>query len=145
VQCNILLNMLTTGEDEYSGPTLINLQSKKQPRCIIMAQNSQMLHSTTQSNSINIPCAVHLLLQSFYGAQDKITIKKLAAGQPYHRPTNTSCSSTCRTKEWEQNGLSGSEEMRDAIIWREKKHIYSDPASRRFIGIFYRFHTCSLA
>ena len=152
MQCNILLNMLRADQDECPGPALIDLHnvktalgSKKQPSCIIMAQKPQMLHSTSQPNSVKIPCVFHLLLQSFYGAQDKFTIKKLAAGQPYHRPTNTSCSSTCRTKEWEWNGLSGFAERRDGIIWRGKKQKYSDPASRRISGIFYRFHTCSLA
>lgn len=93
---------------------------KKQPSHIIMAHNPEMLHSISQPNSVKIPCVFHLLLQSFYGAQDKITIKKLAAGQPYHRP-KTSCSSICRAKGREWNGLLGSAEMRDGIIWRGKK------------------------
>lgn len=122
-----------------------NIGSKRQCNRIIMAQNPQMLHSTSQPNSVKIPCVFLLLLQSFYVAQDKITIKKLAASQPYHRSTNTNCSSTCRTREWEWNGLSGSAAMRDGIIWREKRQKYSDPSSRRINGIFCRFHTCSLA
>lgn len=151
VQCNILLNMerprwITWSSTDRSSQCEDTIGSKKQPSRIIMAQNPQMLHSTPQSNSVKIPCVFHLLLQSFYGAQDKIRIKMLAAGQPYDRPTNTSCSSTCRTKEWEWNGLSGSAEMRDSIVWRgKKKQKYSEPASRRITGIFYRFHTCSLA
>lgn len=37
-----------------------------------------MLHSASQA----FPYIFHLLLQSFCGAQDKITTETLAAGQP---------------------------------------------------------------
>lgn len=58
-----------------------------------------------------------------------------------HRPTNISCTSTCRAKEKELNGLSGSVEMRDGIIQRGEKQKYSHLVSRRMYGIFYRLHT----
>lgn len=58
-----------------------------------------------------------------------------------HRPTNISCTSTCRAKEEELNGLSGSVEIRDGIIQRGGKQKYLHLVSRRMYGIFYRLHT----
>lgn len=97
-----MLNMPRTDQDLYPGPTLIdphNVKIPKQPSSIIVAQNPQNLDSSSQPNTVKIPHNFHLFLQSIYGSQDKIAIKKSAAGQPYHRPTNISCTSTGRAKE----------------------------------------------
>lgn len=76
-----MLNMPRTDQAPYPGPLMYphDVKIPEQPSSIIVAQNPQNLDSSSQPNSVKIPCDFHLLLQSIYGSQDKITIKKSAA------------------------------------------------------------------
>lgn len=68
--------MQRIGQDLYPGPPLIDPHSvkiPKQPTYIIMAQEPQILDSSSQPISLKILCDFHLLLLSIYVSQDKIT------------------------------------------------------------------------
>lgn len=126
MQCNVLLNRLRNARDEHAGPAGIDLHNVKsvldlKSNLAISSRHRAHKCSTPLlgSGGVQISWVFQLVGKSFPGAQNRH--QKVGSWSALTETINTSRSSSCSKEDWEWNGLTGSAEMRDGIIWGEKE------------------------